>query len=221
MTTIAQDTFTEAVSDTHLSAHTPNIGTGWTVQVANVLTVRAATDILIYTGTNNSRGARQNQSVVVDDMDVYADATLNTSAGNTEVGIRGRMDFTSATPALLQNWYIAQMNASGVILQLGKNVSGTLSLLGSFTPTGSVTGQTYNIRLSIRTASKQAYLSGISVISSTDDATGLRGNTRAGLSIRIFSSSPSMDNWSVDDFISAGAAVGGIMTPRTSYWGDI
>ena len=81
MPTIASDLFVEGV-DTDLASHTPNVGTGWTVEVANSYTVIAADDQVEHQNAAIEM-AREGTNVGDDDMDVSLD--VSTPTGSTRI----------------------------------------------------------------------------------------------------------------------------------------
>ncbi len=181
MALLAQDTFTVGV-DTVLESHTPDIGTGWSVETAAKLTCDAAGDYCYANQANNTRHwGREGTSIGADAMDVTVDILVNNVNNNRFCGPAGRM-----TTANWGNQYNAEAQGGGIggnvqlTYFLFKAVSSVRTQLGSWADTSTNNGaSTHTVKLEIRTAAKKVFVDGIERISSADDS--LAGNHYAGL----------------------------------------
>ncbi len=214
MPTKAQDTFTEA-SDTNLTDHTPDTGTGWTTDVSDEaeLKIIAADDELeLDEAMGGGEGAREDTDIGDDDMDVSA--TLRTTLSGTDnrvIMVSGRIPSGTFDG---QNAYLVDGKTSGAdVYRLNKRVAGSVTALGTY---GTIPTSGEVIKLEIRTAAKKVYIDATERISSTDDS--LTGNNFAGFVTR---GSPDItSHWRLDDFLSedvaaAVSAISLVMAPYT------
>lgn len=172
MGTIGQDAFT-AGSDENLESHTPDVGAGWSVEVATKFQVRGSTDDVDHTASAIEH-ARKGDDIGDDDMDVTGVCKCANASARI-AGVTGRVASGS-----FNNCYEAYLNGDGsaVDVFLFKNIAGTRTQLGTWN--GNLTNNTeYTVKLEIRTAAKKVYVNGTERISSSDDS--LTGNNYAGI----------------------------------------
>lgn len=199
MATVAQDTFTEA-ADTALSAHAPDIGTGWTTVTPMFVafTVLAATDRL-EASEKDAGGARENTSVGSDNMDVSF--TLVTPPAGVKGGLAAGRIPSGVFDA--KNGYYIVADKVNNKWELHKLVADVTTLLGTYVATPAA-GDT--MKLQIRTAAKKVLIASVERISSTDDS--LTGNFFAGL---LTGRVGADDKWVLDDFLSESVAAAAFM----------
>ena len=208
----AQDTFTEA-SDTNLTDHTPDTGTGWTTDISDETELRiiaADDELALSSAMIVGEGAREDTDIGDDDMDVSS--TLRTTLSGTDnrlTIVSGRIP--SGTFDAL-NAYIVDAKTQGTdSYRLQKKVAGSVTVLGAY---GVIPTSGDIVKLEIRTAAKKVFLNGTERISSVDDS--LIGNQFAGLVNR---GAPTID-WRLDDFLSEDVGVAGrIMSSITGAGG--
>ena len=198
---IVFDTFTEG-SDTVITLHTPDIGTGWTEVFdsstsGNDALIVALTDEVQAGQQQNNRGqmytAQPNPTF--DDQVV----SITIDAGFTETGSKGVGIIARRTDN--NNLYVVQIlgnSATDESVKLFKKVTGTYTQLGAYDATlaaGTI------IKLEITDATKKVYVDGVQRISSTDNALtsvgtwGLAFGSEAGLdSLHL------RPQWHLDDF---------------------
>ncbi|GAF85333.1 unnamed protein product, partial [marine sediment metagenome] len=164
------DTFTES-SDTDLTSHTPDIGTGWTKVYDNTTDqtdaqITAVTDIVVATTSELSKGqtytAQPAPSSVDQDISVTIKA-LEPDSGTIACGIFGRMADT-------ENYYAVRIlpndHATSNSVELWKFQNNAATSLGSYDATLAV-GTV--IKLEIWDAHKKVYIDGVERISSTNN----------------------------------------------------
>ncbi len=198
---IVSDTFTEG-SDTAITSHTPDIGTGWTEVFDNSnsgvdAVIIAATDEVQAGSQVNNKGqmyTAQPNPTFVDQIVSITIKDGHTQAGSKGVGVFARRTDNS-------NYYVAQILPNGEsadTITLYKRVGGTWTSLGSYDATlaaGTI------IKLEVTDATKKVYVDGTQRISSTDNALtsvgtwGLVFGSEAG-SV----SSHLRPQWHLDDF---------------------
>jgi len=200
---IVSDTFTEG-SDTVITLHTPDIGTGWTEVFddstsGNDALVVAATDEVQAGQQQNNRGqmyTAQPNPTFVDQI-----VSITIKSGFTESGSKGVGIFARRTDN--NNLYLVQILGNGLAdesVKLFKKVGGTYTELGAYAAT---LGIGTIIKLEITDATKKVYVDGVQRISSTDNALtsigtwGLAFGSEAGLdSLHL------RPQWHLDDFVA-------------------
>jgi len=195
MATIISDLFTEA-GDTALDAHTPDIGTGWTLQAASTLQVEGGAGVCetIHTSV---RHASEDTDVGADIMDITADVRCDSTNTDRIIGVVGRIP-SGERGNSNGYWAYRIPSASGTTYHLDKVIAGSPTDLGTYVDTGNAF-TTQTIKLEIRTAAKKVYVDGVERISSDDD--NLTGNNFTGIVMRHVN--PRMDNFLVEDVSSA------------------
>ena len=177
MATVASDAFTNEDVDTDLASHTPNVGTGWTVEVANSYTVLAVDDQVEHQNAAIEM-AREGTSVGDDDMKVSLD--VSTPSGSARIsGVCGRMttaDFSNA----LQAYQQGDGTPDNADINLFKEIATVRTSLGT-AKKGAQPTVVQTLMLDILTATKKVLMNGVEKISSSDDDAGLIGNFFAGL----------------------------------------
>lgn len=200
MAVFVSDSFTDTAG-TVLDSHTGETGASWTEHPSfsdgeSVISDgnRLRPNVL---GTN---GPGYYASGVPDsaEYDVEADYRVVTVVAGS-VQIAGRLS-TSA-----QTEYLARYGDGE--WQLFKAVSGSFTLLGSFSQTISA-GNTYNLKLEIRDAAKKVYIDSVERISSADNA--ITADGRAGMTggFNITNSTGlHVDNFVATDLSGGGSSV--------------
>lgn len=196
MADIVRDTFTEA-SDTALTAHTPDVGTGWT-EVAN----DASTSIFNVDSIADTCKASVSQVVV------HIAASCEPDPTSAEYTMDARMQAASGTAEGIglfarrtdnDNFYAFQLLAPGDAsnsVKLFKQVSSTDTELGSFdAPSGGFN----RYQLIITDAKKSIVLEGIELLSSTDNALTSIGDTGIWIGNYVGDSVNISTNASVDE----------------------
>src|SRR5262245_59843446 len=126
MATVGQDSFTES-SNTDLPSHTPDVGSGWTVETASDFLVIASSDDLSHRSTTMSR-ARKGDDIGSDQMVVSCRGKVSNNVGRLS-GVCARMsndNFTNQYEA-----YFLRNSTTVTDVLLFKNVGGTRTQLGS------------------------------------------------------------------------------------------
>lgn len=198
MATVGQDAFTEG-ANTALSAHTPDVGAGWTLEAAQ-FTDLSATDQVQHNRNAIDR-ARKGDDIGADIMDVSADVAV---AGATIriAGVCARMDTDG-----FANQYEAYLQFKTSTTQdvfLFKNVAGSRTQLGTAVVTLNQNVQA-TLKLSIRAGAQEVFVGGVSQIATTEADATLTGRNYAGIIMNGNNSS----NAQVDDFLSESVAVTG------------
>jgi uncharacterized delta-60 repeat protein len=198
------DTFTES-SDTALTSHTPDIGTGWT-EVFDDTTpgtnaqVIASRDI-VQAGDGDETNTGQAYTAQPDPTSVDQAISITLSALETDnntkpVGIFGRRTDND-------NFYYVRILPNGHdtydTVELWKMVSGTPTSLGSYDAT--LAANTV-IKLEIRDASKKVYVDGTERISSSDNT--LTGAGTWGLFFGNYNGTGGncRTTWDLDNFLA-------------------
>lgn len=162
------DTFTNTnISD--LASHTGETGATWTEHPTASTTIQIASNRAAPNGSNGVYTASGAPTAA--DYDVSADVYV-ASTTSAASGVIGRADATAAT------WYHARYNGATGNWELYKYVSGTTTLLGSYSQTLTV-GNSYNVKLSMRGTSLTVYVDGVARITTTDSAITAAG--KAGM----------------------------------------
>jgi hypothetical protein len=163
--TFVSDTFTDANATT-LTAHTPDGGGAWvrtalSTGFAQINTNRCAGDgsEVIY---------RHNGTPASAEYDVQATLFVNTNASYW--AITGRHIETGSA-----SWYAAEYDQGAGNWSLIKRNNGVSTNLGTFAQTLTV-GNSYVVKLSLRTAQKSVEIDGVTRITSADDAVTSAGN---------------------------------------------
>jgi hypothetical protein len=208
----AADTFVDT-NGTALQSHTPTGNTGaaftWSRHPTRNNDI-LVDDNRVYCSVNNQR------HIYITDItppsaeyDVTVD-TFGVTNATSEIGPSGRYDPTAETG------YYAARRYSLADVQLSKAVTGTNTVLGTWSLAIPASGEVLSTKLEIRTAAKKVYVDGVERISSTDDA--ITGTGRPG--IRGFDDATTTaglhaEGWNYDDL----AAGGGAYTPRLGLLG--
>ena len=201
MAVFAEDNFTDT-DGTALTSHTPDDGGSWT---KHTLAGSGSWDIrsnrIRSTGSTGT-DAHFYHSGTPDsaEYDVEADIVrLGSTTPSATPGVTGRHSTSAET------FYFARYNASPTFVwQLFKRVSGTFTLLGSYSQSFSV-GQSRTVKLEIRDTAKKVYIDGTERISSTDNAitaagkAGIRDNTGQATTTGYH-----IDNYVATDLSSSG-----------------
>lgn len=189
-TVFVQDSFTES-TDRLLELHTPDVGGLWTRYAggsgltvnatADNLRNAAGTDFNVYGNAALAPSAEQVVRAVV---------TFSSSSSNNQMGLFGR-----ASVALVSG-YLATVAPSGTV-GLFRVVGGTATLLAVGAASPFSNGTPHTILLSLRTASKEVWVNGVLVASSTDNT--VTGAGIAGLTM----TSNNAGTVIVDDFMAS------------------
>ena len=214
-TTRVSDTFTET-SDTEITSHTPNTGTGWS-GIQNNLTCTqpsgAATSPVIQASTDTAKiclgstitdagqwASAQPDPTSVTQTITVTFASIYSGSGTRTVGIFGRRTDND-------NAYVVYIYPNGHAndsVNLYKIVSGTATSLGSYDATlaiGTI------IKLEITDSAKKVYVDGTERISSADNSLtsigtwGLGFGRWQGTSATILAGNATFD-WRLDDFLT-------------------
>lgn len=215
MATFVNDTFSGEVGTTVLSAHTGEAGATWTVHPSYTeqLNVSAITNSVFCSNTAVGSCYYTSGIPASSEYDVQADFVTDFSLGGIAnfAGIAGRISTSADT------FYMARYSASPSRWELYKAVSGTFTLLGTYSQSLS-DNSSYTVRLEITDATKKVFVDGVERISSTDNAITAAG--RAGMRWRNSTTNQTglrLDNFSATD-ISAASGVTG--TGATTTAGD-
>jgi hypothetical protein len=209
MAVIFSDTFTEETTSVALTAHTPDVGTSWSLlwdsgAGARVLQVNFSTDSVRCSGNSGDYG-----------LMYTADATY--PSANYEVQATFISTFSTITPIYLlarvqdqENMYAVRLVSGASGAQLYKKVSGTWSTLGSAVTIadGSV------VMLSVNGTAIKLFDDGAEVVSVTDSdisGTGKAGVAHGGAAELVNSTDDTrahqmLDTFSVNDLGAGGAA---------------
>lgn len=225
MSTIAQDTFT-GTNGTDLSAHSLDVGGSWT-EITGFSGVIALNGSGICRNTGTTDGAYGVFTVTaVADMDVQADFIPQRGTGAAgNYGVLGRVQSGANT----YYWFI--YDNPNTRWAIYKVVSGSPSLLNSFSGSAPSSGNTYTIKGSLRGSTLTLFVNGTQLVTTTDSTI-----TAAGYpGIRLFNSSGgTMAN--ADNFLAAipdgftvvgpssglvGLYYGFAYTPGSPYTGTI
>jgi hypothetical protein len=191
------DTFTEAASDTELTSHTPDTGTGYSRihsdGAAPRLSAIAATDRLKVSTGGNDSGVVYTCNGTYPSADYEGEITY--TAGS---GFATRPFYLAIRLADVENMYALRMTAVASGHQLYKKVAGTWSTLGSAVTiaTGSV------VKLYVSGTAIKVYDDGVEVISVTDSslsAAGKFGFAVGGGSELVTSTDDCNTSWEFND----------------------
>lgn len=200
MSVVGQDLFTEAVN-TGLASHTPDVGAGWTLEVAGSYTVIAADDNLEH---NNGvvEMARKGDDVGSADMDVSCNA-MSTNSTSRLTGVCGRMttaDFANAIQA-----YFVGDGGTTVDVKLYSEIGGVRVEDGSYDANIAQATMTA-LKLSLRTVASvlaaEVFVAGVSRITKTYLTDALAGNQYAG----VIGQASGNNSVRLDDFLSESVA---------------
>jgi len=210
-----QDTFTEA-SDTDLASHTPDTGTGWTVDentTGGVPRVIAAEDICQLTiDTNSARvivTADDTPSSADYDVEVVAD---DPAFDDNEFGIMARS--TGGALATTEYYFFQWAVVPTTDVVLGKIINGTRTSLATADTDDIATGNTY--KLEVRTDSQEAFIdsgggySSVASATNDDSADGLAGAGKGGMgwgNAFLAAGADARIRWDIDDFKITVASV--------------
>lgn len=171
MATVVNDTFTES-SNTALTSHTPDTGTGWT-QIYNNMTsgyaqVNATTDYCEPTANENNKGLAYASSPDPASAEYDVTVVMGTAHPAAETytkpfGVFGRHDGTADDRYILQ---VLPDSHTQNAYQLYKVDGGVETQLASVDGT-TVAGDEF--KLEVRNASKKVYKNGSEILSSTDN----------------------------------------------------
>lgn len=191
----SSDTFTDT-SGTNLTSHTGEVGASWT---ALGLGGGSAAISDANRARPNSGGSLwdiwySSGSPATAEYDVEGDLYVASNIGAG--GIAGRVYETD-------NAYFAYFNSTVSEWRLFKIVSGSYTLLGSYSQSLS-TSTSYAILLEIRDATKKVYIDTVERISSTDNAVASAG--KAGVWLENGSDST---GYHIDNFVASDVAGGG------------
>ena len=203
------DTFTES-TDTAITSHSPDTGTGWTEVYDNSLAttdanVDATLDIVDAGSDENLVGQAYTAQPAPSGVEQALSFTLtavDTTTGRKPVGVFARRTDND-------NFYLIQIypdTAPEDSIQLFKHVGGVSTFLDLVDPTISI-GDTF--KLEVTDAAKKVYHNGSEVLSSTDNALTAAGTW--GLYFGNFSGagvtgSHMRMTWDVDDFLAEDLA---------------
>jgi hypothetical protein len=177
------DSFTDTAG-TALTAHTGEVGAGWTQYGGSSGAVISAANALRKTGTSN---VAYYSSYVPSTANYAVEADLvvksNTSDG---VALDGRRDPTPGSGTT----YDARYDGNSDAWELLKNVGGSSSMLDSAAQTLTV-GATYRLRLDMSGTNIRMYVDGVLVCSAADASISAAG--RAGIQLGLPSSPATTD----------------------------
>lgn len=171
------DTFT-GVSNTSLTAHTPDAGGSWTQHPSyssDQANITSAGRARAGSGSDTSCLLYWSGIPPTADYSVSADVTRQTGTGSG--AICGRLDVASET------YYFARVNGLLVTLDLGKRVGGSETILGTYTFSGGTypLGTSHNVTLSMNGATITAWLDGSLVLSANDSSISAAGKVGIAL----------------------------------------
>jgi len=193
MAIFVSDTFSGEVANAPLEDHVGEVGATWTVHPSytSALLVSSSTETLFASNSTIGTGYYASGIPAGPEYNVSADyQAVSVSAMAANPGIVGRMSTSGNT------FYMLRYSAPNSRWELFKAVSGTFTLLGSYSQT--LTTTTYNARLEITDATKKAYIDGVERISSINNEITEAG--RAGT--RWFISAISQTGIRIDNFVA-------------------
>jgi hypothetical protein len=193
--TIANDTFT-GTDGTDITAHTSDDGGTWTKNSASTAGASAVI------ATNRIRANHTSDNIyhhsvtpASADYDVEADYVVQTLVSGNLVGLNGR--FSTGT----KNGYTLTLDTTGTRVALYKNVSGTATVLATWTPSPAITnGQTLHFKLEMRGTTINGYVDGTLRVTATDSSIASVG--KAGLWMQgalTNTTGVHVDNWTVSN----------------------
>lgn len=172
-TIFVQDTFT-VNANTALESHAPDTGGTWSRVTGNGLTLLAANDN-VRNVSNNDYSAYSNSTTAPNAEQVIGiTVTFTNPSSNNFVDLFGR-----STGGLLTNAYFVRVTSGGSVT-LNIIQSGVVTTLASTTMTFA-TNTPIEIVLSLKNTSKDVYIDGASIVSSTNNTLTSAGITGFGM----------------------------------------
>lgn len=188
------DTFTVG-SDTALTAHTPEIGTGWTQiinEAAGIMEIKASSDTVIYTDVDTSSGCFVTADATYPSADYFIEADLtNVEAGDDTTSLFLRR--TSNTNA----YYVTFSNSSIIECKIFKVVSGVTTSIASLSQ---VVANGSTVKFSIIGTFLEVFDDGLSIGSVNDSDLSATGKGGFGFGAAFLFGGNDLDAQEIDNF---------------------
>lgn len=206
MATVFQDTFTVG-SDTDIDAHTPDIGTSWTMlwQTASTckLTAIATTDRATSAGSVANSGVMYTADATYGSADYSVSCVVSAGFTGTNRG------YLLARVQDQENMYALRFTTGATVTRMYKKVSGGWTAFGSFVADPSV-GDT--VTLTVTGTGLEFFYNGVSKGTATDSAissAGKAGFAMGGGTELAASTDDILNTSAIDDFLVTDSTGGG------------